>query len=254
MSFSRIARAGLFAAGVLLCLSASGAPAVADMAVPVVTPDFKGDDPVAVRDALASTTTDHSKRSITRRIRDLVGTEFPTTLRNPVVSDAGLGRELAFVVPTSGGIRYRASTQIMTVNVGVSDADRPDSIILRTRVTGMSGHKLVVAAEAKLKGYVQKIEVIELDAVDKGSKTTVHGRFRLPQDAFTQSDGRFALVFVCRVVPPYLTERLDHSDPSDDEPTDITTRVSTLHAKVDDIWLIDDEKGLVLAKGLRLEK
>jgi hypothetical protein len=262
MSFSRFARAGLFAASVLLgflpCMTASAAQAAAHAGPtatgPVVTPGFSGDDPAAVRDALAGTATERGKHSITRRIRDLIGAEFPTTLRDPVVTDAGLGRELAFVVRATGGIHYRASAELMTVNVGVSDGDRPDSIILRTRITGMSGHKLVVAAEAKSKGYLQKVDLIELDAVEKGGRTTVHGRFSLPQDAFMRSDGHFAIVFVCRVVPPYLTETLDHSDPSDDDPTDITTRTSTLHAKVDDIWLIDDEKGLVLAKGLRLEK
>jgi hypothetical protein len=61
-------------------------------------------------------------------------------------------------------------------------------------------------------------------------------------------------VLLCRLVPPYLSETRDHSDPTDDEPTDISTRTSILHAKVDDIWLINQEKGVVLAKGLRLTK
>jgi hypothetical protein len=262
MSFSRIARAGLFAACALLCLSeaahaqASGAQSAAGAASAglVVTPGFQGDDPAAVRNALAGTTADHSRRSIIKRIRDLVGAEFPTTLRDPVVVDAGLNRELAFVVLAPGGIHYRASSQVMAVDVGVSDGDHPDSVILRKNVTGRSGRDLVVAAEAKSKGFIQKIDLIELDAVGKSTRATVSGRFTLAPDVFARSDGNFAIVFLCRVVPPYLTETLDHSDPTDDDPTDITTRASTLHAKLDDIWLIDEQKGIVLAKGLRLTK
>jgi hypothetical protein len=220
----------------------------------VVTPNFTGDDPAAVRDALAHKFTDSKMRSLTHRVEDLVGAILPKTLHDSALTDAKLGRDLAFVVPAPHGIRYRSKVHVMTVDVGLSDGDHPDAIVLKKTITGPRGRNLVVAAEAKSKGYIQNIDVIELDTVGKHNKTTVHGRFALSQAAFSEGDGDLAIVLICRVVPPYLTETMDHSDPSNEEPTDITTRTSTLHANVGDIWLINREKGIVLAKGLHLVK
>jgi hypothetical protein len=287
MSFSRIARAGLQAACIVIGAfatihaqaasgngSARGAASATVTASPsststaspkeatqaaaspdiIVTPDFGGDDPAIIRDILAREHPEGGSHSFTGRIKQFVGTALPRSLRDRALDDGDLGREMAFVLPAPYGIHYRSKTHLMTVDVGVSDGDHPDQIVLKKTVTGLRGRHLVVAAEAKAKGYVQKIDLVELDAAGKHDETTVHGRFALSQDAYTQSNGKLAIVLLCRLVPPYLTETRDHSDPSDDEPTDITTVTSTLHAKVDDIWLINQEKGVVLAKGLRLTK
>jgi hypothetical protein len=224
------------------------------LAVIAVTPNFTGDDPVAVRDALARKLTPGKTRSFAHRVEDLVGEALPRTLRDPALTDAKLSRDLAFVVPAPYGIRYRSKIHLMTVDVGLSDADHPDAIVLSKTVSGPRGRKLVVAAEAKSKGYIQNVDVIELEAVGKHNKTTAHGRFALSQTAFEESDGDLALVLICRVVPPYLTETMDHSDPTNEEPTDITTRTATLYANIGDIWLINRSKGIVLAKGLHLVK
>ncbi len=266
MSLQLIKRASLSAACVLLCVSVvahaqknSGAVTAIDKtetpAAPVsivVTPNFTGDDPVAVRDALARKLTPGKVRSFAHRVEDLIGEALPKTLHDTALTDAKLGRDLAFVVPAPSGIRYRSKTHIMTVDVGLSDSDHPDTIVLKKTITGPRGRNLVVAAEAKAKGYVQTVDVIELDTVGKHNKTTAHGRFALSEAAFMQGDGDLALVLICRVVPPYLTETMDHSDPSNEEPTDITTHTATLHANVGDVWLINREKGIVLAKGLHL--
>jgi hypothetical protein len=220
----------------------------------VVTPNFTGDDPAAVRDALARKLTPGKARSFAHRVEDLVGAALPKTLHDPALTDAKLSRDLAFVVPAPFGIRYRSKTHVMTVDVDLSDSDHTDTIVLKKTITGPRGRNLVVAAEAKAKGYIQTVDVIELDTVGKHNKTTAHGRFTLSEAAFTQGDGDLALVLICRLVPPYLTETMDHSDPTNEEPTDITTRTATLHANVGDIWLINREKGIVLAKGLHLVK
>ena len=268
MSLQIIKRACLSAACVLLCLSAaahaqkagSAGTAPDGSATPttpvsvVVTPNFTGDDPTAVKDALARKFTDSKARSFAHRVEDLIGAALPKTLHDSALTDAKLSRDLAFVVPAPFGIRYRSKIHVMTVDVDLSDSDRPDTIVLKKTITGPRGRKLVVAAEAKSKGYIQTIDVIELDTVGKHHKTTVHGRFALSQAAFAEGDGDLALVLICRVVPPYLTETMDHSDPSNEEPTDITTHTATLHANVRDIWLINREKGIVLAKGLHLVK
>jgi hypothetical protein len=255
--------ASLFAACALLCLSAgawaqqagsgTSAPATATL---TITPDFTGDDPVAVRDALARKLTPGKTRTFAHRVEDLVGTALPKTLHDSEVTDAKLSRDLAFVVPAPYGIRYRSKIHVMTVDVGLSDSDHPDAIVLKKTVTGPRGRKLVVAAEAKAKGYIQNVDLIELDTTSgKHNKTSVRGHFGLSEAVFEAAgDGDLALVLICRVVPPYLTESVEHSDPTNEEPTDITTRTATLHANVGDIWLINREKGVVLAKGLHLVK
>jgi hypothetical protein len=267
MSLQNIKQAGVSVACALLCVCVTAQAQTASSAVTtpartkdvapvgiVVTPGFTGDDPAAVRDALARKFTDSKTLSFTHRVEDLIGDALPKTLHDAALMDAKLSRDLAFVVPAPYGIRYRSKVRVMTVDVDLSDSDHPDTIVLKRTVTGPRGRKLVVAAEAKSKGYLQNIDIIELDAVNKHNRTTVHGRFVLSPDAFSQEDGDLALVLICRVVPPYLTQTKDHSDPSNEEPTDITTRTATLHANVGDIWLINREKGVVLAKGLHLVK
>jgi hypothetical protein len=271
MRLQEIKRASVSAACALACAllcvcvtaqaqSASGAVAasgrtedVAPVSI-VVTPGFTGDDPVAVRDALARKFTDSKARTFAHRVEDLIGDALPKTRHDSALMDAKLSRDLAFVVPAPFGIRYRSKVRVMTVDVGLSDNDHPNAIILKKTVTGPRGRKMVVEAEAKSKGYIQNVDIIELDPVNKHNKTTVHGRFVLSPEAFAEQDGDLALVLICRVVPPYLTQTKDHTDPSNEEPTDITTRTATLHANVGDIWLINREKGIVLAKGLHLVK
>lgn len=262
MRLQPIRHASLCAACVLLCLSAgawaqqaaSGPPAPA--AALNITPNFAGDDPVAVRDALVRKLTPGKARTFAHRVEDLVGTALPRTLHDPDVTDAKLSRDLAFVVPAPYGIRYRSKIHVMTVDVDLSDSDHPDAIVLKKTIMGPRGRKLVVAAEAKAKGYIQNVDVIELDTTTgKHNKTSVLGRFGLSEAAFEAAgDGDLALVLICRVVPPYLTETVEHSDPTNEEPTDITTRTAMLHANVGDVWLVNREKGVVLAKGLHLVK
>jgi hypothetical protein len=259
MRFLRFTRAILYATCALLSLSnataaspTGGEEQSASSTSPVVTPNFSGDDASAVRDALAKIPPDGTSNSLTNRVKNFVEATIPKAFHNPVLTKANLGREFAFVVPVSQGIRYRSKAHVMTVDVGVSDSDHPDSIVLKKTIKGPRGRNLVVAAEAKAKGFIQTIDLIELDAVGKHNKTTVHGRFALSPEAFAEGEGDFSIVFMCRLVEPYLTDVREHSDPTNDEPTDITTRTSTLHAKVDDIWLINKDKGIVLAKGLRL--
>jgi hypothetical protein len=230
-------------------MPASAAAAAADL---VVTPGFAGDSPEKVRDALARIPRNNSPRTISSRIKDLVATVIPKTFKNPALTEANLGREFAFVVPVLQGVRYRTKAQVMTVDTGVSDSDHPEAILLDKTVKGPRGRNLVVAAEARAKGYIQTVDLIELDAAGKHAKTTVQGRFPLSHQAFEAGKGDLSIVFLCQFVPPYLTDERDHADPTDDEPTDITTRTSTLHARVDDIWLINRDKGIVLAKGLHL--
>jgi hypothetical protein len=69
---------------------------------------------------------------------------------------------------------------------------------------------------------------------------------------FSKVDGDFAIALICSLSPPYLNDQSEHSDPTDDEPTDITTRTSFLYTDVHAVWLISPQTGMVLSKNLHL--
>ncbi|MFC0397711.1 hypothetical protein [Paraburkholderia rhizosphaerae] len=214
---------------------------------------FHSDDPMAVRAALTGKPEDAGKRSVTTRLREFVA-ELPHRASRAHAA-SGVDpqeRSFVFVVNAPLGILYQARTRLLKVDVPLADDDRPGYIVLKKTVTGSSGRRLVIAPDAKAKGYVQTVDRIEL--VTAGKRATAQGRLKLSKSAFDAANGDFAIALVCHLVPPYLTDRHDHQDPTDDEPTDITTRTSTLHADVDEVWLIDVSDGSVLSTKLRLTK
>jgi hypothetical protein len=214
---------------------------------------FVGDDPVAIRNALAEQNNPAGQPSLSDRVRKLLHVSPHQAPHDTDASKAGPNRELTFVVPASYGILYRSTTHVLTVDIDLSDDGNPGAILLRKTVAGQSGRRLVVAPEAKAKGYIQHIDQIQLMS-GEGKKTRVHGRVTLSRAAFAEANGDFAILLMCTATPPYLTDRNDHSDPTDDEPTDITTRTSTLYASIHAIWLISPQKGIVLSKKLHLSK
>ena len=82
----------------------------------------------------------------------------------------------------------------------------------------------------------------------------MRGKLNLSPAAFAAANGDFAIALVCDLELPFLSDHLEHSDPTSEEPTDITTRTSTLHADVRAIWLVSPQKGIVLSKNLHLSK
>lgn len=214
---------------------------------------FVGDDPVAIRNALAKETHHIYSPSLTTRIEKLI--HVPQKAPHDVaLAKAHLDRELAFIVPVPYGALYRSRSHLLTVDVDLAADDTPGVILLKKSVIGPSGRGLVIAPEAKAKGYIQKIDLIELKADDGESKTKVHGRLTLTSSAFAATNGDFAIALICSLTPPYLSDKREHSDPSDEEPTDITTRTSTLYANVDAVWLVSPSQGTVLSKKLHLSK
>lgn len=208
-----------------------------------------GDSPGAVRDTLATGRIHSNSPTLTQRLRDLLpARQMP---RNLDLAKVGLDRELMFVVPVSYGVLYRSQTHSLTVDADLADETAPGVILLKKTITGPSGRGLVVAAEAKLKGYVQQIDLVELKA-GTSSKTKVRAHLSLSPAAFAKVDGDFAIALMCDLTPPYLNERREHSDPTDDEPTDITTRTSLLYTDVRAVWLISPQTGTVLSKNLHL--
>ncbi|MBR8155055.1 hypothetical protein KDX20_11440 [Burkholderia cenocepacia] len=215
-----------------------------------------GDDPVAIREALQKVHVSTLPPSLRDRVRGAVsgaaGRHGPT---NPDLAAVGLDRDVTFVVPVRYGVRYRPRRQLLTLDVDLFDAERDGraGILLHKVTTGPRGRGLVIAPEAKAKGYVQHVDIIELDA-GQGKKTTVRSRMRLSPAEYALTRGDFALVFSGRLIRPYLTEQTEHADPSIEEPTDISTRISTLHMDLRDIWLVSPSSGVVVSKKLELSK
>ena len=229
------------------------------MSAASLPPNFTGDDPEHVRDALAGHPSPAQAPSIASRVRAFLSHPFR---RSPSAASATSGasqpgaqpdRRFVFVIPVSYGVRYLSKKKVLTVNVSLSTPQNPDAILLKQSVKGQSGRKLVVAPEAKEKGFIQTFDVIQLKP-QESIKTTVRGRMLVPNFDPERGNSDFAILLICTLEPPYLMDDVEHSAPTDEEPTDITRRTSTLHGNVDAAWLIDRTDGTIVTKRLHLEK
>lgn len=243
--------------------TASGVSAQGILSVASLPPNFAGDDPVHVRDALSGHPSPGQSASITSRVRAFLSHPFrkwehgasaaSAASQTSTQANAQSDRTFVFVIPVSYGVRYQSKKKVLTVNVSLAAPDEPDAILLKQTVKGQSGRKLVVAAEAKAKGFVQTFDVIQLKQ-EGARRTTVNGRALLPAFDQEHGNGDFAIVLICTLEPPYLMDDVEHSAPTDEEPTDITRRTSTLNGDVDAAWLIDRNDGTILTKRLHLVK
>ncbi|WP_159832795.1 hypothetical protein [Burkholderia sp. 8Y] len=150
-------------------------------------------------------------------------------------------------------MRFESKKKVLSVDVSLAAPDQPDAVLLKREVHGQSGRKLVIAPEAKAKGFVQTIDTIQLET-DAHANTSVRGRAVVPSFDVSRGSSDFAIVLVCSLEPPYLSDRIEHSDPTDEEPTDITRRTSTLHGHIDAVWLVDRNDGTIVTRRLRLVK
>lgn len=214
-----------------------------------------GDDPVAIRDALERQHIKSAAPSLSDHVRSLIPGMADRHGQNADLAAIALDREVTFLVPVSYGLRYQSHRHLLTLDFDLVDGDGEGrtGILLRKTISGPRGRGLVIAAEAKAKGYIQQIDIIELDP-GKDRETTVRGRVRLSPAAYAQTHGDFALALSGRLVRPYLTEHSEHAEPSDDEPTDITTRTSRLYLDIQSISLVSPASGAVLLTKLRLSK
>ncbi|PRY04462.1 hypothetical protein [Paraburkholderia sp. BL25I1N1] len=254
-------------AHILCCsglLAASGAPADAASAgrfdatsQPAVRATsihrVVGDDPVSVRNALQAEGMDAGPRSLSDRFKDIAAIQLRRVLHDIPSTRPDLTHDFVFVVPVPYGIHYRRSQHELILDVSLSDDGHPDGIVLRKTVTGSSGRGLAIAPEARAKGYVQTFDTIEIKTSGK-QKTNVRGRLKVSPAEISTSYGNWAIALVCTLEPPYLSERSEHEDPNDDEPTDITTRVSTFHGDVRAVWLINQKTGHIVSTGLHLDR
>ena len=263
--------------------ASGGAPALGIMNADSLPPNFTGDDPEHVRDALAGHPSPGQAPSITSRVRTFLSHPFrkrehgasevseasesqaqpnanPNATENATPNatpnagtNAQTDRTFVFVIPVSYGVRYLSKKKMLTVNVSLASPGSPGAILLKQTIKGQSGRKLVVAPEAKEKGFIQTFDVIQLKPEDS-ERTTVTGRALLPNFGLDHGNGDFAIVLICTLEPPYLIDDIEHSAPTDEEPTDITRRTSTLNGIVDAAWLIDRKDGTIVTKRLRLVK
>ncbi|WP_241022405.1 hypothetical protein [Burkholderia sp. Se-20373] len=233
--------------------TASVAPAVS--ANTSLTRPIVGDDPVAIREALEKLHVKSASPSLSERVRGLIPGVADKHGKDANLAAVNLDREVTFLVPVSYGLRYQSQKHLLKVNVDLVDADGEGrtGILLRKAITGPRGRGLVIAPEAKAKGYIQQIDIIELDP-GKDGKSTVRGSVKLSPAAYAQAQGGFVLALSGRLVRPYLTEHVEHAEPNNDEPTDITTRTSRLYLDVESISLMSRASGAVLLKKLSFSK
>ncbi|MBB5502199.1 hypothetical protein [Paraburkholderia sp. MM5384-R2] len=214
---------------------------------------FVGDDPLAIRDRVLNLHLSEGSPSLGDRVLSLIRIPTGRQRHNTDLTPAHLDGDLTFVVPVPYGMRYQAEKHLLKINVDLSDDDNHARILLKKTTSGPSGRRLVVAPEAMSKGFIQHIDMIELES-GESKKTTVRGRVTLSRAAYAEANGKYAIVLMGRLVPPYLNDRIDHSDPTDDDPTDITTRTSTLYVDIRAIWLVSQQRGIVLSRALHLSK
>ncbi|MCX4155027.1 MULTISPECIES: hypothetical protein [Paraburkholderia] len=214
---------------------------------------FVSDDPVAIRDRMVIQHMSADSPSLGDHVLSLIRIPTGRQRHNTDLTVAHLDRDLTFVVPVQYGMRYQAEKHLLTVNVDLSVDDNHTGILLKKTISGPSGRRLVVAPEARAKGFIQHIDMVELES-GESNKTTVRGRVTLSRAAYAEANGDYAIVLMGRLAPPYLSDRIDHSDPTDDEPTDITTRTSRLYVDIRAIWLVSPQRGVVLSKSLHLSK
>jgi hypothetical protein len=271
--FRKAAKQGLKAAAIITfaaCLiqpeaafSAASAPSAASditsiLDADALPPNFSGDDPVHVRDALSghisATASSTPPPSIEKRVRTFLTHPLQSFRKGeqPPATTTQASRTFVFVLPASYGVRYEAKRKLLSVNVSLASPETPDAILLRQTVKGQSGRKLVIAPEAKAKGFIQTFDTIQFRTKDT-TRTNIKARTLAP-DLADASNGDFAIVLVCTLEPPYMTDHVEHSDPTDEEPTDITHRTSTLQGVVNAVWLIDRKNGVIISKRLRLVK
>lgn len=210
------------------------------------------DDPVAIRDTLARHELHVSRATLQDRVRHLLSLPAISRPDDRIVAAAS-NRDLVFVVPVQHGIRYQAKKRLLTINLDLSDETLPGLIILQKSITGPNGRGLVVAPEAKSKGYIQHIDVVGIES-GQGKKTVVRGHAVLSQAAFNTAREHLAVVLTGRLRSPYLNDRSDHSEPTIDDPTDITTRTSRLYVDIQEIRLMNEQQGTPLIKNLHLSK
>jgi hypothetical protein len=248
--------------------SAASDPIAAVLSADKLPPNFAGDDPVHVRDALSGHVTStnpppsitnrvrtfltHPVQSIRKGERDIVSATKAASAGGATNTGAHSNRTFVFVLPAPYGVRFEAKRKLLSVDVSLASPEAPDAVLLRQTVKGQSGRKLVIAPEAKAKGFYQTFDTIQLRS-EGSTKTNVRGRALAP-DLENARNGDFAIVLICTLEPPYMTEHVDHSDPTDEEPTDITHKTSTLLGIVNAVWLIDRTDGTIVTKRLRLVK
>jgi len=228
--------------------AASGAASAAIAEVLAARP-IVGDDPVAIRNTLAKHSIHGNAPSLRDRIRALI--PYRKAQHDLGLTQASLDRELVFVVPIPYGVLYQSKSHVLTIDADLANEDIPGAILLKKTVDGPDGRGLTVAAEAKAKGFIQQIDRIGIKS-DATGKTRIRGHLTLPAATFAKVDGDFAIALMCSLAPPYLSDQREHSDPTDDEPTDITTRTSILYTEIQAVWLISPQTGTVLSKNLHV--
>jgi hypothetical protein len=161
--------------------------------------------------------------------------------------------ETAFVVPLSRGVLYDRERHRLSVEADLSD-EGEDDIVLSKTVTGKSGYRLTVAAEAEKRGFVQKIDITGLVVAHADSSRTLTLGTKMDEATFDRTQNSLAVALVGHLIRPFMLQTEARIEPSDDDPTLKFIHRTTLYYELDGAWLFDTRTGQVLDKGVKLTK
>ena len=183
-----------------------------------------GDDPVAIREALEKLHVKGASRPERARPRLIPGVADKHG-KDTGLAAVSLDREVTFLVPVSYGLRYQSQKHLLKVNVDLVDPDGEGrtGILLRRSLPGREGEnrdrtrgegKRLYPADRHHRSIPEKA----------GSPPCAAAWGCHPLRTRKRRAGSRSLF--PGLVRPYLTEHVEHAEPNNDEPTDITTRTS----------------------------
>jgi hypothetical protein len=159
--------------------------------------------------------------------------------------------QTAFVLPLDRGVLYDRDRRRLSLDADVSSGGE-DRIVLTKHVEGKSGYKLTVAGEAESRGFVQTIDIADLDVAHHRGKRTLALSMTMDRDTFRRVENSLAVALVGLPTSPYLREMDTREEPSDDDPTLRLIHRTTVYFRLESAWLFDQRTGEVLSKGVKL--
>jgi hypothetical protein len=159
--------------------------------------------------------------------------------------------QTAFVLPIGQGVLYDRDRQRLTVDADVS-AGGEDRIVLSKHVQGKSGYKLTVAGEAESRGFIQTIDITDIDIPRHRGKRTLTLSMIMDPGIFHRVENSLAIALIGSPVRPFVRETDTQVDPSDEDPTLKRIHRTTVYFRLEGAWLFDRRTGEVLSKRVRL--
>lgn len=159
--------------------------------------------------------------------------------------------QTAFVLPLDQGVLYDRDRGRLSVHTDLS-AGGESRIVLSKHVEGRNGYKLTVAGEAESRGFVQTIDIADLDVARHRGQRSLALSMKMDGNTFHRVENSLAVALIGSPRRPYLREIDAREEPSDEDPTLKHIHRTTVYFRLEGIWLFDQHTGEVLSKRVRL--